>query len=89
VTPQALCVVTQLAAHLLQLLRDDPRMMDQRRSYRREPNASPLPLQQWSAERLLHGTDPLAGRCQSHVRARRPMRDAGSFGDVEEQSEVR
>jgi hypothetical protein len=60
VTPQALGVVTQFTAHLLQLPRDDPRMMDECRSYRREPNAAPLPHQQGSAECLLHGTDPLA-----------------------------
>jgi hypothetical protein len=37
VTPQALGVVTQLTAHLLQLLRYNSRMMYERRTYGREP----------------------------------------------------
>jgi hypothetical protein len=69
-------------------LRDDPGMMNQRRSYRREPDAPSLAFQQRRAECFFHGTDPLARRCQCHIRTGGPMRDAGGFCDVQKQSEV-
>jgi len=46
VRSQPFCVLVQLAAHLVQLLRDNPRMMHERRSCRSELNAAPLSFKQ-------------------------------------------
>ena len=87
-SPQAFAEIGQLAAHLLQLLRDDPRVMQEHSSCCGELNPPALPFQERSAKRIFHGADTLTRRRQCHVRASGPVRDAASFGDVHEQSQV-
>src|SRR5215208_6674082 len=80
--------IVQLAAHLLQVLYDDPRVTLKRRSRWSKVNAPPLPLKEWNAEGALHGGDPLARRRQGHVRSTRPMRDALGLRDMEKQPQI-
>ena len=81
---QPFCEIVQLTTHFLQLLHHDPRVTLKRRSRWSEVNATPLPLKQRNAERVLHGVDSLARRRQGHVRSTGPMRDARSLSDMQE-----
>ena len=85
---QPFCEIVQLAAHLLQLLHDHPRVTLKRRSRWSELDAAPLPFKQRNAERVFHVVDPLARRRQGHVRSARPMRNAPRLRDMQEQSQI-
>lgn len=85
---QPLGELREVAAHLFELLRDEPGVMDQRQSGGRRCDAAALALEQRHAQRLLHVADALARRSEGEATARRAMGDAGRLGDIQDQLQV-
>src|ERR1051325_4236377 len=79
----------EIAAHPVDLTDDDPRVLDETASGRRQRDAATIPHQQWDAERVLHAADACARGSKRHVRPFCAMRDAARLGNAKEQPQVR
>jgi hypothetical protein len=86
--PQSFRVIVQFSTHVLELLHDKAGMMKERRSRRRQLDASPPSQQERRAKIDLHVADSLAGGSQSHVRAKGPAGDVQGVRHVQEQAKV-
>ena len=86
--PQSFRVIVQFSTHVLELLCDKAGMMKERRSRRRQFDASALSDQERRAEIDLHVADSLAGGSQSHVRAKGSVGDVRGIRHVQEQAKV-
>ena len=86
--PQSFRVIVQFSTHVLELLHDKTGMMKERRSRRRQFDASALSHQERRAKIDLHVADSLAGGSQSHVRAKGPAGDVRGIRHVQEQAKV-
>lgn len=78
----------EIAAHGVDLVNDDPRMIEQALARRGQLHAAPPALEQRDAERILEPFDARAGRGQGQMRPLGAAGDAALVGDGDEELEV-
>ena len=85
---QALRMIGEFAAHVVHLSQHDPRMMGERIAGRSRRDAATAAFEQRQSGRILHAAQPRARRGQSHMRARRALRDGSGFDDMKKEAEI-
>ena len=78
----------EIAAHRIDIMNDDPGMIEQAFAGRGQFDAAAAALQQFDAERRLEALDPRAGRGQREMDGQRAARDAAAVGHRDEQLQV-
>ena len=78
----------EIAAHGLDLLRDDARMIEQALPGRRQRHAATPALEKIDAESLLHAANARTRRGKRQMRAFGAVCDAGRIGHMEEQAQI-
>lgn len=78
----------EVVLQVVDLAHDDPRMLQQPLAGRGDFHAAAVAVQQAGIELVLQRLDPHADGGQRQVRPLGGLRQAGGFGDVDEQAEV-
>ena len=78
----------EIAAHRLDIVHDDPGMIEQAFAGRGQLDAAAAALEQRNAERRLQPLDPLAGRGQRQMHALRAVGDAAGLRDRDEELKI-
>ena len=86
--PHAAGIGGETAAQRIDIVHDDPGMMEQAFARRGQPDAAAAAFQQHCAECCFQALDPRAGGCQREMGAERAARDAALVGHGNKQLEV-